>query len=405
MTATVHEAGASPGWDTVYVTTGLSPQDGGPFRSVSGLAKAVTATGATTVRVVGGCRSLERWQEDRLEWLPIAVDATEGGGLRAAAQMAASICRAVAGARSAGRPALVHASGLWDHGSLAVDRARRAMAFPLVISPRGMLEPWALNHRRLKKAAALLLWQRRQLTRADMLHATSAQECDNIRRLGLRNPVCVIPNGIELPAADVGAAARVDDRGGRPPRRCVFLSRIHPKKGLPMLLEAWARVRPVDWVLEIAGNAEGGHDREIEERIRSLRLEGVRLVGEQAGDAKWRFLAGADLFVLPSHSENFGIVVAEAMTMGLPVITTHGTPWAAIEEQGLGWWVSPTVDAIERGLRQALAESSAQLADRGRRGREYALDSFAWPGIGRRMAACYAWLLGQGPQPPDVVLA
>lgn len=392
-------------WDTIYVTTGLSPQDGGPFRSVSGLAKAVTASGATTVRVVGGCRSLARWAEDRHEWLPIEVDATEGGGLGGGARMAAGICKAVAASAAVGRPVVVHSSGLWDHGSLAVDQASQSHAFPLVISPRGMLEPWALNHRRLKKKAAMTLWQRRQLTRADMLHATSEQECENIRRLGLRNPVCVVPNGIELPPEAFTAKPRTAESGQSAKRRCVFLSRLHPKKGIPMLLEAWARVRPAGWVLEIAGNAEGGHEREIAERIKSLGLADVRLVGEQAGDAKWRFLAGAELFVLPSYSENFGIAVAEAMAMGLPVITTHGTPWAAVEERGLGWWVLPTVDAIEHALRQAFAESPAGLAERGRRGRDYAVKSFAWPAIGRRMAACYAWLLGLGPLPADIVLA
>lgn len=395
----------TPSWDTIYVTTGLSSQDGGPFRSVSGLAKAVTATGTTTVRVVGGCRSLARWNEDQHEWLPIVVAATQGRGLAAAAAMAIDVYRAVAAARAGGRPAVVHASGLWDHGSLAVDHARRAIGFPLVISPRGMLEPWALNHRRLRKRAAMLLWQRRQLARADMLHATSAQECDSIRRLGLRNPVCVIPNGIELPPGGLTAGQQSGSLDAGRQRRCLFLSRLHPKKGLPMLLEAWARVKPAGWILEIAGNAESSHDREIKQRIRSLGLDTVRLVGEQAGDAKWRFLSTGDLFVLPSYSENFGIAVAEAMAMGLPVITTHGTPWAAVQQQGIGWWVPPTVEGIETSLREAVAESSAQLAERGCRGREYSLQSFAWPAIGRRMAACYAWLLGLAPLPADVVLA
>lgn len=397
--------GASRRWDTIYVTTGLSPLDGGPFRSVSGLAKAVTATGATTVRVVGGCRLLNDWETDRHEWLPIEVDATAGRGLRAAAAMAADIDRALVAARESGRPAVVHSSGLWDHGSLAVNRGQQIASFPLVTSPRGMLEPWALAHRRLKKFAALLLWQRRQLARADLLHATSEMECDNIRRLGLRNPVCVIPNGIDVPAELPAVLhAGVASKGGGP-RRCLFLSRLHPKKGLPMLLEAWARAKPVGWVLEIAGNAEGGHDREIERLIRGRGLDSVRLVGEQAGSEKWRFLAAGDLFILPSYSENFGIVVAEAMAMGLPVITTHGTPWGVLEEQDLGWWVPASADAIAASLRTATAESPDRLADRGRRAREYALRSFGWPAIGERMAACYAWLLGLGPVPPDIVFA
>lgn len=172
-----------------------------------------------------------------------------------------------------------------------------------------------------------------------------------------------------------------------------------------MLLEAWARVRPKGWVLEVAGNAEGGHDREVAQHIRNLGLNEVRLVGEQAGDAKWRFLSGGDLFVLPSYSENFGIVVAEAMAMGLPVIATHGAPWSVLDDEKLGWWVPATASGIEAALRAATSESPDRLADRGRRARGHAVGAFAWPAIGARMAACYAWLLGLGPLPPDIVFA
>ena len=139
--------------------------------------------------------------------------------------------------------------------------------------------------------------------------------------------------------------------------------------------------------------------------IAEHRLDGVALIGERSGADKWAFLGQAHLFVLPSYSENFGIVVAEAMAAGLPVIATTGTPWQVLADQHLGWCVEPSADAITASLREALAAPQSTLTDRGMRAREFALAQFGWPEIGRRMAACYRWMVGHGPATPDIVFA
>lgn len=385
-------------WRAVLVTTGLSRHDGGPFLSVSGLARAVAAQRRGSVAVVGVYRSEADWAIDRMQFDGVPVDAALRR-LRAVEYMTDAIGRHL----SAGCPStVIHGQGLWRSASLAVEQSPRRCGSRLVISPRGMLEPWALHHHATRKRIAMALWQWRQLTDADMLHATSFAEYTTIRDLGLRNPVCVIPNGVEIPAAWADRRAMVPVPGS--PRRCVFLSRLHSKKGLPMLLDAWARVRPSGWTLEIAGGSSDGHDREIAREIASLRLADVRLVGELTGEEKWRFLATADLFVLPSHSENFGIAVAEAMGMGLPVITTTATPWGVLQQERSGWWVEPAADALAEAIREATAESTDQLAARGRRARDHVCRTFRWDAIGERMAACYDWLAGYGPLPADVVL-
>lgn len=184
----------------------------------------------------------------------------------------------------------------------------------------------------------------------------------------------------------------------------VCFSRLHPKKGIPLLLDAWAQAQPPGWELEIAGLAADGYDRELARQIAGLRLQHVRLVGEKTGTAKWDFLADADLFILPSYSENFGIAVAEAMAMGLPVITTHGTPWEVLSERHLGWWVAPDVAPLTRAIREATAEPAAVLAARGAKAGDYARATFGWPGIGERMVNCYRWLLGEGDKPADLRL-
>ena len=385
----------------IHLTTGLSRSGGGPFFSVSGLTRAVNDGGDVKASVVGAYRDTGDWPADRMQWEGVCLDAFPGAGMRPVRRLAAATCDRIAAARSHGVPAAVHLHGIWDGGSLAVSRvAKRMNKVPIVVSPRGMLEPWALGQSWLKKKAAWLLWQKRQFIEAAMIHATADQEYENVRQLGLRSPVAVVPNGVELPEIE---SAQVPARDG--PRRCVFLSRVHPKKGLPMLLEAWRRVAPRDWSLEIAGAGEAGHDDEIRQRIGQLGLTNVKMVGDLRGDAKWKFLQSAQLFVLPSYSENFGVAVAEAMGAGLPVITTRTTPWKAVSEHGLGWWVDPTVDGLATALAQATRESPETLRARGRRARTHVLSEYGWPRIGQRMAACYLWLLGLGPATEDLRFA
>ncbi len=383
------------------VTTGLSHTAGGPFFSVSGLAAALGRVTAWEPSVIGSYGDAASWPHDRDQWTGCGLVAVRHEGLRSCRRLAASACASIDSAVARGLPALLHVSGLWDAASLAGSLVVGKRRVPHVVSPRGMLEPWALRAKSLKKKVALLLWQRRLLAGAALIHATSRQECESIRAAGFRNPVCVIPNGIEVPAAPVPAST---PRRAGDPRRCVFLSRIHPKKGLPLLVKAWSQVRPVGWTLEIAGNTEdAGHEAEVRRLVASLGSDSIRFVGEQRGPRKWEFLRQADLFVLPSYSENFGIVVAEALACGVPVITTTGTPWSVLAEHGMGWWVAPSESALAAALAVAVSESPDALAARGRRGREHALAAFGWDQLGRRMAAGYDWAVGTGPVTADIV--
>jgi glycosyltransferase involved in cell wall biosynthesis len=400
MTAGLPAATDCGGWETVFLTTGMSRKDGGPFLSVSGLAKAVAASGASAVRVVGLYRHATDWPVDRQQWEPLSLMAFPLRPITNAWKLAGALRQVVNDGRRDGRQVIVHSSGLWNSTGIALAHAGLAACSPYVISPRGMLEPWALNYRWFRKRCALAIGQRAQLAAAAMLHATSDLEYESIRAFGLRNPVCVIPNGLDAPEAlDVAPPSPAPGL-----RRCVFLSRLHAKKGLGLLLDAWAAAAPAGWSLEIAGEGAEAFVRDMKSRIETLGLRDVRFVGEKTGDEKWDFLSRADLFVLPSYSENFGIAVAEAMAMGLPVITTQGTPWAILEQQHMGWWIPAEAPALAAALKHATSEPSEALQARGVRAARYAREAFGWPGIGARMTACYRWLLGQGPLPADVRL-
>ena len=295
----------------------------------------------------------------------------------------------------------VHDHGIWLPSNHYVAAVARKYDIPLVIHPRGMLESWALQDRGWKKQIALRLYQQRNLERAVLFFATAQQEAESIRRLGLKQPIAVIPNGVEVTLSHSG------DRGllrvGMGDRIVLFLSRIHPKKGLINVIEAWGQLRPAGWRLWLAGPDEDGHLAEILRKVRALGLEStVEYVGEVEGDAKKSLFKEAELFVLPSFSENFGVVVAEALAHGLPVITTRGTPWDGLTRHGCGWWIDLTVDALSETLRQATSMDKAALSTMGEKGRVYARE-FDWSNIARQTIDVYSWILGQGAK-PDYVL-
>src|SRR5207244_1899181 len=203
--------------------------------------------------------------------------------------------------------------------------------------------------------------------------------------LALGVPVCVIPNGVDVP-----------ERRPKPPvigrqqRTALFLGRIYPVKGLPLLIEAWARVRPVNWQLRIAGPDEAGHRAEIQKMMAVAGLDDVvSFVGPLDDDAKRSALLDADLFVLPTHSESFGMVIAEALAHGLPVLTTTGAPWPMLPQRGCGWWVDPTVDGLTGGLRQATSLDSGMLQAMGAKGRELVIAEYRWERIAKQFVITY----------------
>jgi glycosyltransferase involved in cell wall biosynthesis len=161
-----------------------------------------------------------------------------------------------------------------------------------------------------------------------------------------------------------------------------------------MLIEAWARVRPEGWVLKVVGPDEGGHRIQLERTVSAAGLdEFISFAGAVIGEKKQAAFFSADLFVLPSYSENFGLVVVEALAHGLPVLTTTGAPWSRLAERGCGWWVEPTVDGIAEGLRTATSCHREALKDMGARGREWVAREFGWRSVGRQFMATYEELL------------
>ncbi len=373
----------------VHCVPGLAACLGGPSRTVVALCEALARCEGVSVsllsRGVPGEPSLSSAQSRVTLRVPV-------GRSRLSSALGLAIRGELSLIGGSSRPALAHSHGVWHPANHWAARAARRWGVPLVIHPRGMLEPWALGQKRLKKRLALGLFQRRDLDGARALVATSEMEHDGLRRLGLRQPVAVIPNGVDLADTDAGAPS-VDRRADRE-RVVLFLSRIHPKKGVLELVRAWSEVVSAGWRLRIAGPDEGGHWGQVATLVRQLGLDGER---------KAALYREADLFILPTFSENFGVVVAEALAHGVPVITTRGAPWADLETYRCGWWIDVGVEPLVAALREAIALTDEERAAMGARGREY-VTRFDWQRIAEHTLALYRWILGQGERPDCVRL-
>lgn len=283
---------------------------------------------------------------------------------------------------------LVHDHGIWLPYHNDILNICQKFNVPRVVSPHGMLEPWALRYKPLKKKIAWHLFQKSALQAAAVIHATADSEASQLDSLGVRPLIKTVPNGVELPALPKTNNIGGKRGGTNRKKRALFLSRIHPKKGLSMLLDAWSTSPTLDWELLIVGPAEEGHDVELQKKISELKLdEQVKLSGPVFGREKSRLFYESDLFILPTFSENFGLVIAEALVHGLPVLTTTATPWRKIQDANLGWWVQPNLNSLTIALGEALKTSSESRYQMGRRGERFVRENYAWPNVARKMIA------------------
>lgn len=381
----------------LQVIAGLNAAAGGPSRSVSALCDALAASGVDVV-LAAQRLAAERDAELIVPRHPGVAVAMIPARALYRMRFSPGLPERLHELSRTRQVDLVHSHGLWLQCNRVAAQAAARRAVAHVVSPRGMLEPWALRHRFWKKMPAWHLWQRRALHGAALLCATSAREAEGFRRLGLRQPVAVIPNGIDLPAP--GDLSR---RAAPPLRTALFLGRIHPVKGLADLVRAWGAVRPAGWRCIVAGPDEEGYAARIRAAVAREGLQECFIfAGPVSGDRKAELFATADLFVMPTQSENFGIAIAEALAYEVPVITTRGAPWAGLLEHRCGWWIDLGAEPLAAALREACALPADALRDMGRRGREFVAEEFTWPRIGASMRAAYQWLL-HGGEPPSCV--
>jgi glycosyltransferase involved in cell wall biosynthesis len=379
----------------LHLSNGLDPRrDGGMVPSILGM------TGALA-RELGGVAILtptpSRLDPDRI---PPGVS-LRGPSAEADEMSEIELERAVKGAE------VVHIHGLWQRHTRQGAPAARRYRVPYLIAAHGMLEPWALRHKGLKKCAYLALVEGRNLRHAACLHALSRPEVGHMRKVASRTPICLVPNGVHLaPLERLPGRERLEER--HPELRgkflLLFLGRLHEKKGLDLLASALAAVRHdhAELHLVIAGPDDGALAAFLNQ-IAVLGLGSrVTCLGHVSGENAREAWGAADAFILPSRSEGFSMAVLEALACRLPTIITTACHFPELAEAEAGIVVPPTHEGITQGLRLLFERSAAERTQLGNRGRELVEARYTWDRQGQRLAAVYRWLCGGG-RPPECV--
>jgi poly(glycerol-phosphate) alpha-glucosyltransferase len=331
---------------------------------------------------------------------------------------------------------IIHTHGIWQYPSIAALAWHKKCGGPYLVSPHGMLDPWALRNSAWKKRAARMLYEGSHLRQAACLRALCESEARSMRAYGLRNPICVIPNGIDLPGVVEGSELRVESSAlqrfaaGR--KILLYLGRIHPKKGLANLLKAWKQVsgrwsvvggQTSEWILAIAGWDEGGHEDELNRLatelgtawmdVREHRTSNIEhptsngcpllFLGPQFGEEKAACYRGCEAFILPSFSEGLPMVVLEAWAYGKPVLMTAECNLPEAFAVGAALRIEASAESIAQALEDVFRAPPSALRTMGDKGRELVRDRFTWPKVAAEMKAVYDWVLSSGSKPSSVI--
>ena len=375
----------------VHVVADLAESSGGPSRTVVGMAGRLASSPDFNVTIVTSGHGRQSVV------VPDRIRLCEGrSGSQFAELLTGEPYRALKTVGKQAMPDVVVSHGLWLPANFWAGHFARRHRLPLIIQPHGMLSEWALRRSSKKKAVAKALFQWRDLRYASAIIASSDLEYSHIRKARFGAPIFVSPNGIDIPQGG-DWASRYD--AGR--REVLFIGRIHPVKGLDRLLHAWSLVPTKEWTLRILGPDNVGYRAYLMRLAEELSISNVEFGDAVSGDEKARAFLRAEMFVLPSSTESFGVVVAEALSYGLPVITTDGTPWEILSSQECGWCVPIGIDPLRGALLEAMAISAEQRRRMGANARAYAA-RFSWQAVSHDIQQFFRWAGGEGGYPSNL---
>jgi glycosyltransferase involved in cell wall biosynthesis len=385
------------------LSASLSRRGGGIFDVTRRLSQAIASVGIATEAF--GLED-EFTDQDRFRWESVNTGVFQVRGPRSI-----GYSPHLMGALTASDAFLLHQHGLWMYPSLACLQWAKVTRRPYVVSPHGMLDPWALTHSRWRKRLAGWLFQNAHLKGAACLHALCESEAGSIRAYGLRNPICVIPNGIDLPEQYNERIPPWEGQIEVGKKALLFLGRVHPKKGLRQLLNGWAEARQVnpsaafDWTLVIAGWDQGGHEDELRRQTREMQVDdSVVFVGPLFNERKAAALENAEAFILPSFSEGLPMAVLEAWAYELPVVMTPECNLPEGFEAKAAIQTKTSGNEIARSLGKLWEMSDAERTAMGKRGRALVEERFTWKKAAEQMKSVYEWVLGRGARPDCVRL-
>jgi glycosyltransferase involved in cell wall biosynthesis len=361
------------------IVPSLEERHGGPSKSVRAIATALSQTGNTVELLTTGPEAADQEKTETLTVETFRRDWPQkfcpSRGLRE--RLATS------------EADVVHHHSLWLRTLHYAHRCAVRRSAPLVVSPRGMMSAWSWEHHGSRKKFARHFIHPGALEAVSGWHATSKEEAEEIAALGFKQPVCIAPNGVAAPDAEALTSAGDYWRKACPQvatqRVALFYSRFHEKKRVIELIDLWLEQAPRDWLLLLVGVPQTYSTQMLERYI--LRNSGTGRIRVFDGTGKPPPYAVASLFLLPSHSENFGLVIADAMAHGLPAIVTDTTPWRGLNDTGGG----ACVPWAEFGsmLTAFTGESRQKLRARGMLARAWVLREFSWENSARLLADFY----------------
>lgn len=385
--------------------TSISLKGGGPSRSVPMLVKGLAEAGVDITLMT--FRS-EDMNTHALDGTPARLKVWEDG----------TTAREIEDFILSEKFDLIQLQSMWAKSYHVVALIARKHNIPYIITPRGMLEPWSLSQKKWKKKLALMFYQMKDLQKAACIFTTAEMEAQHVRELGVKAPMSVIPNGIETD----GYACRTSLKGVK--KQILFLSRVHVKKGIEILIDAFCKLRAEgggfkEWSVVIVGNGEDDYIESLKRKVDELELgDCIKILPPVFGEAKTKLYQESSLFCLPSYSENFGMVIAEALSCGVPAITTNGTPWQLLngdcstmgasldmlgEDKRTGWCIDLSVENLERTLREAMTMSPAALYEMGQRGSKMIHENFNYRSVALKTKCLYEWIVNGGIKPSFVI--
>lgn len=295
---------------------------------------------------------------------------------------------------------IIHANGLWQYTSHVSATFASKNNIPFVLSPHGMLYPAALNKSKWIKKILLKLFQFKDLEKATVLHATCKQEMEYIRSLGLKNPIAVIPNPLEI-LKDITSI-----KNNHSVKRVGFIGRFAPIKNIEILIKGWAQTgkNNPDWELVFIGDGAREYTLRLVKLAESFGIKNILFTGFLSGSIKEDMIRSLTFLVLPSKSENFGMVVPEALINEIPVIASKGTPWEELNTCNAGWWIETGIEPLVEALKKAMQLSDEERQVMGQNGRKLVEENYSIESVAAKMIRLYDWILKSGEKPEFVYL-
>ncbi len=292
---------------------------------------------------------------------------------------------------------LYHANALWTLPSHMTIRIANKNNRPVVLAPHGMLYPQALKVSRWKKELMYHIFQKGDLQKVSCIQATCMEEVNHIRSLNIKTPVAIVPNCLNL---STNCKQRLTPNNVR---RFGFIGRLHPIKNIHLLLECWKSIGSYthECELVIIGSGDAEYEAQLRKFVSDNRLNNVKFEGFIAQELLKTIIPQLDYIVLPSKSENFGMVVPEALINGVPVLASKGTPWAELDSHQCGWWFNQ--EDLSDTLIKAILLPENKRMNMGKRGQELVRDKYSMNKVSLQMKQLYSWIISKASKPDFVI--